>query len=136
MITLKIKYFAIVLLASLGLMFTFSSALAVQHCDNPANNQAAIQCGTENVSGNTKNPDEATTSINKTIQTFINILSAIVGIIAVVMIIVAASRYITSGGEASKVASAKNALIYAIIGIAIAALAQIIAKFVFTQTTK
>src|SRR3990167_1637114 len=102
MITSKLKYFAVTILASTGLIFTFSVFPALASCDNPVSNQEAIQCGTNNVSGTTEDPAQAETSINSTIQTFINILSAIVGVIAVIMIIVAGYRYVTSGGAAEK----------------------------------
>ena len=50
----------------------------------------------------------------------------IVGVVAIIMIIVGGFRYITSGGDSSKVGSAKNTIIYAIIGLILVALAQII----------
>ncbi|HEY1064365.1 MAG TPA: pilin [Candidatus Saccharimonadales bacterium] len=60
----------------------------------------------------------------------VNILSMIVGVIAVVMIIVGGFRYITSGGDSGNVSGAKNTLIYAIVGLVIVALAQFIVHFV------
>ena len=60
----------------------------------------------------------------------VNVLSVIVGIIAVIMIIVGGFRYITSGGDSGNVSSAKNTLIYAIVGLVIVALAQFIVHFV------
>lgn len=65
----------------------------------------------------------------------INIFSLIVGIIAVIMIIFAGFKYITSGGNQENVKTAKQAIIYAIIGLIIVALAQIIVKFVLNQAT-
>ena len=56
--------------------------------------------------------------------------SAIVGIIAVVMIIVGGIKYITSGGDSGNVTAAKNTILYAVIGLVVVALAQIIVKFV------
>jgi protein-S-isoprenylcysteine O-methyltransferase Ste14 len=44
-------------------------------------------------------------------------------IIAVLMIIMAAFTYLTAGGDAEKVATAKNRLIYAAVAIAVALLA-------------
>lgn len=143
MIAERLKYFATAVFVSTGLLFAFSTIPALASCDAPVDNQEAIQCGTCNANGSTGNTcdsakatTEATTSINKTITTFINIITAIVGVISVVMIVVAGFRYTTSGGQADKIAGAKNALIYAIIGITIAVLAQIIAKFVLTEATK
>lgn len=77
----------------------------------------------------------ATTNLNTLLKQIVNIFSAVVGVAAVVMIIVGGLRYITSGGDSSKVGSAKNTLIYAIIGLVIVALAQIIVQFVFAKAT-
>ncbi len=60
----------------------------------------------------------------------VDILSIIAGAAAVIMIVVSGMRYITSGGDSNKVSSAKNALVYALIGVAIAALAQLFVHFV------
>lgn len=72
-------------------------------------------------------------TIVKLLQTVVNILSVIVGIIAVIMIVVGGFRYITSGGESSNVSAAKNAIIYAIVGLIIVALAQAIVRFVVNR---
>ena len=53
-----------------------------------------------------------------------------VGIICVVFIILGGIRYATSGGDPEKVKSAKNTLLYAIIGLAIALLASVIVGLV------
>lgn len=68
--------------------------------------------------------------LGNVIRSIINILGIVVGFIAVIMIIVAGLKYVTSGGDASKTASAKSTLIYAIVGIVVAALAQFITRFV------
>ena len=69
-------------------------------------------------------------TVNTVLNTVVNLLSLFVGIIAVIMIIVSGLRYITSGGDPGKVSSAKSALIYALIGLAIAALSQVLVKYV------
>ena len=50
------------------------------------------------------------------------------------MIIYGGFRYITSGGSSEGVGAAKSTLIYAIIGLIIVALAQLIVQFVLTQS--
>jgi cytochrome bd-type quinol oxidase subunit 2 len=67
---------------------------------------------------------------NNILRQIVNIFSVIVGIVAVFMIIVGGLRYITSGGDSSKVNSAKNTILYAIIGLVVVALAQVIVGFV------
>jgi hypothetical protein len=66
----------------------------------------------------------------------VTILSIIIGIAAVIMILVSGYRYITSGGDTNKVSAAKSTLIYALIGVAIAALAQLLVHFVLYQSSK
>jgi amino acid transporter len=63
-----------------------------------------------------------------------NLLSSIVGILAVIMIIYAGFRYVTSGGSDDAVKGAKRTITYAIIGLVIVALAQIIVHFVLNKT--
>src|SRR4051812_13203604 len=60
--------------------------------------------------------------VTDVIHAAVLILSFAAGIIAVIMVIVAGFKYMTSGGDSGKVANAKNTLIYALVGIAIAAL--------------
>lgn len=68
-------------------------------------------------------------SVTKIIKAAIQILTLIAGIAAVVMIIVAGLKFITSGGDSSAVSSAKNSLVYALVGIVVVALSQFIVHF-------
>ena len=77
-----------------------------------------------------------TQSINKVIHTIINLLSVVVGVVAVIMIIVGGLRYITSGGSDTSVTGAKNTILYAIIGLIIVALAQILVRFILSKVTQ
>jgi len=63
-------------------------------------------------------------------KTIVNVFSIIVGVVAVIMIIYGGFRYITSGGESGAVGNAKNTIIYAIVGLILVALAQVIVHFV------
>ncbi|MBX4197632.1 hypothetical protein KW801_03715 [Candidatus Saccharibacteria bacterium] len=51
------------------------------------------------------------------------------------MIIVGGFRYITSGGNPESTKSARNTILYAIIGLVVVALAQLIARFVLNAAT-
>lgn len=64
----------------------------------------------------------------------VQILSYIAGIIGIIMVIVSGIRFTTSGGDSAKVGSAKTALVYALIGLAVAALAQVFVHLVLNQT--
>lgn len=74
--------------------------------------------------------DDGESDIQRIIELMVNIFSIVIGIVAVIMIIYGGFKYITSGGDSSKLASAKNTVIYAIIGLVIVGLAQAIAFFV------
>jgi hypothetical protein len=75
------------------------------------------------------------TSLNDKIAKVINVLSAVIGVVAVIMIIFGGFRYITSGGNESSVGSAKKTILYALVGLVIVALAQLIVKFVLNSAT-
>ena len=72
----------------------------------------------------------STDNLQNTAKAVVNWMSIIVGIVAVIMVIYGGFRYITSGGDSNNVSSAKSTLIYAIIGLIIVALAQVIVHFV------
>lgn len=52
------------------------------------------------------------------------------GIIAVIIIVIAGFMYVTSSGDASKVKRAKDAILYAVIGLVVVILAFVITQFV------
>lgn len=62
--------------------------------------------------------------------TAVNILSFLAGAVGVIMVIVAGFKYITSNGDSSRVGSAKTTLVYAMVGLVIAALAQFLVHYV------
>lgn len=62
--------------------------------------------------------------------TAVNLLLFLIGAIAVVMIIYGGFKYVISGGDSSAVTSAKNTILYAVIGLIIASLAYAIIDFV------
>ena len=79
--------------------------------------------------------EEASEGVNNTVNLIINIFSWVVGVVSVIMIIWGGFKYITSGGDAGSVTAAKNTILYAIVGLIIVALAQIIVKFVLGNVT-
>lgn len=66
-------------------------------------------------------------------QTVTNILLFIIGAIAVIMLIIGGIRYVVSGGDQTAVTSAKNTILYAIVGIIVAILAYAAVNFVTTN---
>lgn len=64
------------------------------------------------------------------ITTVINTLLYVLGIIAVIMIVIGGIRYTTSSGDPSGVKSAKDTIIYSVVGLIVAILAYSIVNFV------
>lgn len=91
---------------------------------------------TSNCSTGGLNEGQTNQKLNNIIHTVINLLSVIVGVVAVIMIIIGGLRYITSGGSDTSVTGAKNTILYAIIGLIIVALAQIMVRFVLSKVTQ
>lgn len=69
------------------------------------------------------------------VRRVINIFSIVVGILAVIMIIISGFKFITAGGDSGSITSAKHTLVYAIVGLVVAALAQFIVQFVIKSVT-
>jgi hypothetical protein len=72
-------------------------------------------------------------SASSIVQDIINLLLLLIGIIAVVMIIIGGIKYTTSNGDANQVTSAKNTVMYSVIGLIVALLASLIVNTVVKQ---
>lgn len=120
----------LITLATFGLILSFSPSLAYAQC--PGNTTAQqIKCGANAGAGEQGNPK----SLDQTIARILNIFSVIIGVVAVIMIMIGGLRYITSGGASDRVAGAKNTILYAVIGLIVVALAQVIVRFVLNTAT-
>jgi hypothetical protein len=117
-----------VALAIFGITLALPAPVAAQFQDN-----VNAACEGLSAAGDTGGCTGGGAAITKVIRTAISILSIVVGIAAVIVIIISGMKYVTSGGDASSVSSAKKGIIYALIGIAIAASAQMIIHFVLDR---
>ena len=77
--------------------------------------------------------DAAAASIENTIGFIVNLLTIIVGIAAVIMIIINGFRFVTASGDSNNITAARNGIIYAIVGLIVVALAQIIVRYVINK---
>lgn len=105
---------------------------AVAFADN-IQNGLCTGAQSQTLSGVTACPTGQGTNFDTTLTTIINLFSIIVGVVAVIMIIAGGFRYVTSGGKEEGVKGAKNTILYALIGLVIVALAQLIVKFVLNK---
>ena len=73
---------------------------------------------------------------NALIKTIVNLLLFIVGATSVVMIIVGGFFYATSAGDNGRVTTAKNTIMYAVVGLVVSLIAFAVVQFVFDQFAK
>lgn len=130
-----IAVFLVLLTAVFIMGFSFSTVFAQTDQISRGLCAGANLQFTENPTGAACSDANGTDKINDIVHTIINLLSAVVGIVAVIMIIVGGLRYITSGGNDTSVTSAKNTILYAVIGLVIVALAQILVRFTLNKIT-
>jgi type IV secretion system pilin len=75
------------------------------------------------------------TTLTTLIRTVLNLLSAFIGVVAVIMIMLSGFKFVTAAGDAGKVATARSTMIYAIVGLIIVAFAQFITQFIMKKVT-
>ncbi len=146
-----------VAIAVFGLMAIFV-ALALPHQTSAQSMQKAAECGTgvrlntdgecslkeqekackDSTSGNAQAKAQNCNSNNKVeglIKNIINTLSLLVGAICVIMVIIGGFKFVTSAGDSNATTSARNTVLYALVGLIIVAFAQIIVQFVLQRVT-
>lgn len=69
----------------------------------------------------------------KPIEAVVGILSFVVGVACVLMIIYGAFRVVTSGGNSDTVKSGRSTIIYALIGLMLVLLANVIVSFTYKK---
>jgi len=70
------------------------------------------------------------TTVQNNANFVIDLFSWIVGVASIFMIIFGGFRFVTSGGDSGKISSARNTVLYAVVGLIVVAVAQIIVIFV------
>lgn len=88
---------------------------------------------TEILKGADKTGLQSGPTLETRISTITSVMLFIIGAIAVIMIIVGGIKYTTSNGDASKVTSAKNTIMYSVVGLVVALLAYAIVRFVINE---
>jgi type IV secretory pathway VirB2 component (pilin) len=108
--------------------------------DTAANDQNNLCTGAGIGSCHTDNGvvvDSNGTAINNgltaNVKTIIETLLTVSGAVAVIIIVIAGLRYITSTGDATRVKQSKDTLMYAIVGLVVVILAYAIVNFVSTS---
>lgn len=124
------KFFvAALIVIALGIGFLGNSALAAedpfgQVCD--ATTQDSPVC-------DQNKPDNPITGEDGILVRATQIVVFIVGVASVIMVLIGGFKYITSNGDANGISNAKNTILYALIGVVLASVSQIIIIFVISR---
>lgn len=117
---------------TLGLSFATPAVVSAADCDT---SQLNASSGANCAQGN--NTPSSLFEDGGVFKNIVNIMLFVIGAVAVIMLIFGGIKYVTSGGAQDAVTSAKNTIMYAIIGIVVALLAFAVVNFVVggLQTT-
>lgn len=69
-----------------------------------------------------------------TLNTILTIAFSVIGAVAVLFMVIAGVRYITSQGDPAKMTAAKNQILYTAIGLILAVMSGIIVNYVIGRT--
>ncbi len=125
----KVKYFKIIVavitivtMFSATLNYASADSFVGEACNGIKSISTTASCTKSNV-------------LQSTAHKVVNIMSIVVGLISVIMLLVAGIKFVTAGGDSNSVQSARNTLIYALIGVFIAVLAQVLVRTVLNTAT-
>jgi hypothetical protein len=130
----KISRYFVAVLSVVSMSAVFAPGVSMALCTNIAN---GLQTGVNSTgtTGSCGGSGSVTGGIQNVAKTITGDFSIVIGAISVIMIIYAGFRYITSGGSSEHANSARNILMYAVIGLIIAVIAQLIVHLVINAAS-
>lgn len=105
--------------------FTGGSQRIPAYCQEYVDRQGSGDAVTDN--------NSFLTGRNSILYRIIQIVTLVTGALSVIMIIVGGFKYVVSAGDSNATKSAKDTILYAVIGLLIALFAQIIISFVLSS---
>jgi hypothetical protein len=131
----------ITIIAALVPIFGLTSLVGAETFDplsntcTAAENNSDTQLDAQKICDNSKTPgDPVNDKDNGIVVKLANLLALAAAILAVVVVIVAGITMMTSDGDAGKVASSRNAIIYTVIGLIVIVTARTIVVFVMLRS--
>lgn len=119
---MRTKILAVITLITVAVATALPVPVLAADCGTPAQ---CAQAGVTATGGTGTTADPGTI-----IKSIINLLLFILGAVSVIMIVIGGFKYVVSNGESSQVKSAKDTILYAVIGLIVALFAYAIVNFV------
>ena len=136
--TLLVSAIAVLGIGVVALMPTsvYAAPTTPFDCSKAGSAQKVVACGAcQAEEGSSWDSDNGTCTrasqdLSGTVKTVINVMLFIIGILSVIMIVYGGIRYTISRGKQEDITSAKNTIMYAVVGLVVAILAFSIVNFV------
>lgn len=124
------------LFGTIGILFS-GLTFSVAYASNPVN----IVCRDPNITAGAASSsplckDTSTTKLQGSgsiVNLIVNLISAIAGFVAIIMIVISGIQFINSGGDSKKVAEAKDTILFSAIGLVVIAIARLLILFVISK---
>lgn len=116
---------AVLLPATAGAVNVFQACNTYDGSNGGASAQGSSVCNSKKSSG--------TNPVITILKDVLEIISLIVGFAAVAMLIVGGFKFVTSGGDPSGIKSARETVLYALIGVVVVAFSQVVVAFVLNK---
>jgi Type IV secretion system pilin len=138
----KLILVALVLISLCGTALVSSSkanAIEVYDCSSIAKSKQATcfavcdKAPSSPLCKESQNQEDGVLGKSGILTRVVKVLIFLTTIASVIVIIVAGIKYITSQGDSGAVSGAKNSILYAVIGLVIALVAQLIVSFVLNR---
>lgn len=142
------KFFALFALVAMsfgGLFFTPAAKAQFDPIDPCASSEASANCVSacklkpdsalcvDSKQSQPQSGEEAANPVTETIGRVANIVAVVVGVISVIIVIIAGITMTLSSGDASKVKSSRDAIIFACVGVLVVVIARTIITFIINR---
>ncbi len=120
--------------AAWALLFALTAGLMLALSPGAAQAADVSNCDTKSIEGGVEciNQGGDAPDLLSVVESIINTMLFVIGIIAVIMLIYGGIRYVVSGGSQTQVEGARNTIMFAIIGLIVAFVAWGAVNFVVT----
>jgi len=134
------KYVAGIIIMAVFTLIPLFGLSNVTHAFDPldktclkANENAGGQVDAQAICDKSETLGNPITGSDGVITTVANLLSLAAGIIAVIIVVLAGITMMTSNGDAGKITSSRNAIIYTVVGLIVIVISRTIVVFVMSR---
>jgi hypothetical protein len=132
------RHFTAIIASLVLLVVPMVAAPAMAYAASTVDITDSLGCGSNiSVSGSSSATCGTTTTgsshVDTLITNIINVFSAIIGAIAVIMLIYGGLQFGIGGNDPGKVGNARNTITYALVGLVVVGMAQFLVQFVLNR---